>query len=85
MKVLETTQTTGKVFTLSEGIFQMYVVSFAGEVKLQARIDNKAWVDTDSIFNDNGIKTFYATPSAEYQVVTDSAGAEVYVVGSTSG
>ena len=81
-KVLSSTQTVGEAFLVGGGRYQLIVKGWTSEVKLQIGLpetDPLEWLDTDQIFSDNGVKTFWASHEAEYRVVAGMVGASVYL------
>ena len=81
-KVLNSTQTVGEAFLVGGGRYQLIVKGWTSEVKLQIGLpetDPLEWLDTDQIFSDNGVKTFWASHEAEYRVVAGMVGASVYL------
>ena len=81
-KVLSSTQTTGEVFLVGGGRYQLIVKDWTSEVKLQIGVpetDPVEWLDTDQTFSDNGVKTFWASHEAEYRIVAGIVGASVYL------
>ena len=81
-KVLSSTQTVGEAFLVGGGRYQLVVKGWTSEVKLQIGVpetDPIEWLDTDQIFSDDGVKTFWASHEAEYRVVAGMVGASVYL------
>ena len=55
---------------------------WVGEVKVQIlapETDPDDWIDTDQIFSDRGVKTFWMSYEGVYRVVTSAAGASAYL------
>ena len=80
--VLESTETTGDAFEVAGGRYQLVVKDYAGEVTLQIEepeSDPLAWIDTDVVFEKNGVCAFWASQEAQYRVSAASAGATVYL------
>ena len=86
MKVLESTQTTGREFNLPGGVQRVIVDSHPGgnpaaTVVLQERGPNQ-WVNiADMAFTANGVKSFHSAVGGRYRIQASAAGSEVEVSG----
>lgn len=86
IQVLEADQTAGNPFNVQGGTYHVAVVGFAGEVKVQfldwTAADptaNASWVDTEIVFEGNGVKGVGFVAGRTYRVITSTAGAVVRV------
>ena len=73
---------TEMTFSLSGGIQQAMISDHSGgEIKMQVRAPDGEWMDTDVIFNDNGIQAFHSASGVAYRFTGQSGSENGYVSG----
>ena len=93
-QILEATDAEGKIFMFRGGAptytgpqdilsrQEVIIDIHTGDTwTLQERVPGRTWIDTDIIFEDVGVKAFWASQEMEYRLSGGTIGAEAFATG----